>query len=264
MSAELDHAIERLLKRDRMVVLAGLVAMTLLAWAYLITLALRMDMGVSVASMATLKPWTALDAAMMFVMWTVMMIGMMVPSATPMVLLYAHVLRSRAGEAEPLVPTSAFFAGYISVWVGFSAAATLLQWWLEKAVLLSPMMVSTSPIFSGLVLIAAAAYQWTPLKASCLRHCRSPIWYLSTHWRHGVGGAYRMGLQHGAYCLGCCWLLMALLFVGGVMNLLTVAAITIFVLLEKAAPLGRGMGRVGAGILVLSGFAMILFLPASG
>jgi predicted metal-binding membrane protein len=122
------------------------------------------------------------------------------------------------------------------------------------------MMVSTSPIFAGLVLIAAALYQWTPLKESCLRHCRSPVWYLSTHWRHGVGGAYMMGLQHGAYCLGCCWLLMALLFVGGVMNLLTVAAITIFVLVEKAAPLGRGMGRVGSGVLILLGLAMIVGL----
>jgi predicted metal-binding membrane protein len=260
MSAVLDHAVERLLKRDRLVVLTGLLVMTLLAWAYLVVLTLGMDMGGSVSSMAMLKSWNALDALMMFVMWAVMMVGMMVPSATPMVLLYAHVLRSRAGDAEPLVPTSAFFAGYVTVWVGFSAAATLLQWGLEQAALLSPMMVSTSPIFAGLVLIAAALYQWTPLKESCLRHCRSPVWYLSTHWRHGVGGAYMMGLQHGAYCLGCCWLLMALLFVGGVMNLLTVAAITIFVLVEKAAPLGRGMGRVGSGVLILLGLAMIVGL----
>lgn len=264
MSAVLDHAVERLLKRDRLVVLTGLVAMTLLAWAYLVNLALQMDMGESVASMAMLKPWSALDAAMMFLMWAVMMVGMMVPSATPMILLYAHVLRWRASDAEPLVPTSAFFAGYITVWVGFSAAATLLQWWLEQAALLSPMMVSTSPVFAGLVLITAAVYQWSPLKESCLQHCRSPIWYLSTHWRHGIGGAYVMGVQHGAYCLGCCWLLMALLFVGGVMNLLTVAAITIFVLLEKTAPLGRAIGRFGGGILMLSGVAMIFFLPAAG
>ena len=256
----LDHAVERLLRRDRLVVLTGLVVMTLLAWAYLVTLTLRMDMGEGVSSMAMLKSWDALDAATMFVMWAVMMVGMMVPSATPMVLLYAHVLRSRAGDAEPLVPTSAFFGGYISVWIGFSAAATGLQWGLEQAALLSPMMVSTSPKFAGLILIAAAAYQWTPLKETCLRHCRSPIWYLSTHWRDRAGGAYLMGLQHGAYCLGCCWLLMALLFVGGVMNLFTVAAIAIFVLAEKAAPLGRGMGRAGGGVLVVFGMVMILGL----
>jgi predicted metal-binding membrane protein len=208
--------------------------------------------------MATLEPWTALDAGLMFVMWAVMMVAMMVPSATPMVLLYAHVLRSRAGDTEPLVPTGAFFAGYVSVWIAFSAAATTLQWALEQAALLSPMMVSTSPKFGGIVLIAAAVYQWTPAKDTCLRHCRSPIWYLSTHWRHGVGGAYVMGIQHGAYCLGCCWVLMALLFVGGVMNLLCIAAITIFVLIEKLAPFGRGVGRAGAGLLALIGLGLIL------
>jgi predicted metal-binding membrane protein len=195
---------------------------------------------------------------MMFAMWGIMMIGMMVPSAAPMMLLYAHVLRSRSDETEPLVPSAVFFAGYVTVWLCFSVIATLLQWKLEQAALLSPMMVSTSPVIGGVVLIVAAVYQWTPLKNVCLRHCRSPIWYLSTHWRHGVGGAYRMGLEHGAYCLGCCWILMALLFVGGVMNLLCVAAITIFVLLEKVAPFGRGLGRVGSIVLGVIGVAMML------
>jgi predicted metal-binding membrane protein len=260
MSAVLDHAVERLLRRDRLVMLVGLVVITLLAWAYLVSLTLQMDTGESMSSMAMLKPWTALDAVLMFIMWAVMMLGMMVPSATPMVLLYAHVLRSRVSDAEPLVPTGAFFGGYVTVWVGFSAVATALQWSLEQIALLSPMMVSTSPVFGGVVLILAAAYQWTPLKDSCLQHCRSPVLYLSTHWRHGVGGAYLMGIQHGAYCVGCCWVLMALLFVGGVMNLLCVAAITIFVLVEKLAPFGRRAGRAGAGILALIGLGLILGL----
>jgi predicted metal-binding membrane protein len=254
----LDHAVERLLRRDRLVVLGGLVTVTLLAWAYLVILTLRMDAGESMASMAMLEPWSALDAGLMFVMWAVMMVGMMMPSATPMVLLYARVLRSRSGDAEPLVPTGAFLGGYLTVWIVFSAAATTLQWILEQAALLSPMMVSTSPKFGGIILIAAAAYQWTPLKDTCLRHCRSPIWFLSTHWRHGIGGAYLMGIHHGAYCVGCCWILMALLFVGGVMNLLCVAAITIFVLIEKLAPFGRRLGRAGAALLALIGLGLIL------
>jgi predicted metal-binding membrane protein len=258
MVAALDQAIERLLKRDRFVVSAGLVSITLLAWVYLLALALQMDMEGSMSSMVSLRPWTVFDALTMFAMWGIMMIGMMVPSAAPMVLLYTHVLRSQSDDTEPLVPTGVFFAGYVTVWLCFSVLATLLQWKLEQAALLSPMMVSTSPVFGGIVLIAAAVYQWTPLKSVCLRHCRSPIWYLSTHWRHGVGGAYRMGLGHGIYCLGCCWILMALLFVGGVMNLLCVAAITIFVLLEKVAPFGRGLGRVASIALGAVGVAMML------
>lgn len=258
MGAAVNHAVEGLLKRDRFVVSAGLVSITLLAWIYLLGLTLQMEVEGSMSSMAMLRPWTTFDAVMMFAMWGIMMIGMMVPSAAPMVLLYAHVLRSRSGDTEPLVPTGMFFAGYVTIWLCFSVVATLLQWQLEQAALLSSMMVSTSPVLGGVVLIAAAVYQWTPLKNVCLRHCRSPIWYLSTHWRHGVGGAYRMGLEHGIYCLGCCWILMAVLFVGGVMNLLCVAAITIFVLLEKVAPLGRGMGRVGSIVLGAIGVAMML------
>jgi predicted metal-binding membrane protein len=193
----------------------------------------------------------------MFLMWTVMMVGMMTPAAAPMILLYAMVLRKRAKADSPLIPTAAFFAGYVAVWVAFSAAATGAQWGLERAALLSPMMISTSTIFAGIVLIVAGVYQWTPYKNVCLSRCREPVWFLSRIWRDGTAGAFRMGLVHGAFCLGCCWLLMALLFVGGVMNLLSVAAITVFVLVEKVAPFGRGIGRAAALGLVALGVFMI-------
>jgi predicted metal-binding membrane protein len=186
-----------------------------------------------------------------------MMLGMMLPSATPMILLYARVVRHSAKNTEPLIHTSAFLAGYVVVWTVFSVTATAMQYGLEQAALLSPMMISASPVFGGIVLLVAAVYQWTPYKNACLHRCRSPVWFLSTYWRDGANGALRMGLAHGAYCLGCCWALMLLLFVGGVMNLLCIAAITIFVLAEKVLPRGRDIGRVGAIILGLWGFFLI-------
>jgi predicted metal-binding membrane protein len=167
-------------------------------------------------------------------------------------------LRKKARTESPLIPTASFFAGYITVWLAFSAAATGAQWGLERAALLSPMMVSNSTTFAGIVLILAGAYQGTPYKNACLSRCRDPVWFLTRIWRDGSGGAFRMGLAHGSFCLGCCWVLMALLFVGGVMNLLSVAAITVFVLVEKVAPFGRVVGRAAALILVALGIFLIL------
>ncbi len=253
----LDRAVERLIKRDRLVVLGGLIAVTALTWVYLFAIAAEMA---GIAGMAQLRPWTALDASLMFIMWALMMIGMMVPSATPVILLYASVCRRQGNGEQPLVPTGAFMMGYITGWAAFSIAATALQWGLEQTALLSPMMVITSPLFGGLVLIVAGVYQWMPYKNACLSRCRSPIEFLSTHWRASVKGAFVMGLEHGLYCLGCCWALMLLLFVGGVMNLLWVAAIAIFVLVEKVAPFGRVVGQVGAVLFVLAGLAVIVGL----
>lgn len=268
-TAGIDLAVERLLQRDRQVVLAGLVLITIIAWAYLYYLDVQMDMGpmgtvgagataIPMSDMVKLAPWTSADALFMFLMWAIMMMGMMIPSVTPMVLLYARVVRHNAKEVATFVPTGAFFVGYLFIWIGFSAVATGLQWGLEQTALLSPMMVSTSSVFAGIVLIATAVYQWTPYKDACLARCRSPVWFLSTYWRNGAGGAFRMGLSHGSYCLGCCWSLMLLLFVGGVMNLLCVAAITVFVLIEKVAPGGRAIGRVGSVLLGLTGVALLV------
>jgi predicted metal-binding membrane protein len=269
-----DLAVERLLQRDRQVVLVGLILITSLAWVYLYYLTVQMDMvpmdmvqmemadtGATVnpiSALVTLAPWTPTDALFMFLMWAIMMMGMMIPSVTPMVLLYARVVRKNAKEVATFVPTGAFFAGYIVIWISFSAVATGLQWGLEQVALLSPMMVSTSSVFAGIVLIGTAVYQWTPYKDACLARCRSPVWFLSTYWRNGAGGAFRMGLSHGSYCLGCCWSLMLLLFVGGVMNLLCVAAITVFVLIEKVIPRGRDIGRAGSVLLGLTGVALLV------
>ena len=248
--------------RDRIAVLAGLTGVTLLAWTYLLFEATGMgDMSMpSMADMVRVQAWTPTDFLMMFLMWAVMMVGMMVPTAIPMTLVYAAVARKAAAEDSPLPPTALFVAGYIAMWTLFRVGATLAQWGLEQATLLSPMMVSTSPALGAGLLIAAGMYQLTPFKDSCLRHCRTPAHFLSRYWRQGMSGALRMGFEHGAYCLGCCWILMGLLFFGGVMNLLWIAAIAAFVLLEKVIPFGAQGGRVAGvamiliGLLTLAGF----------
>lgn len=254
------EAIEALTRRDRSVIVAGLVGIAALSWIYLIHLSAGMpDMvAIPATAMPAIAPWTATDALMMFVMWAVMMAAMMIPSATQMILLHAAVLRKRGDGQVPGTATGAFAVGYLVVWTGFSALATAMQWCLEQTALLSPMMVTASPYFGAALLIAAGLYQMTPLKEVCLRHCRSPVQFLSAHWRRGNGGAFRMGLDHGAYCVGCCWVLMALLFVGGVMNLLWIAALSAFVLIEKLAPRGILAGRIGGGLMILGGLWLVI------
>jgi len=205
--------------------------------------------------------WTPGYALLMFSMWWLMMIAMMLPSAAPMVLLHAAVTRTgleRADDAGPSAPshrllssTTAFIAGYLVIWGVFSLLAVVAQWTLERAELLSAMMMSTSRFLGSGLLLAAGLWQLTPLKTVCLRHCRSPIRFLSTHWRPGVGGAFRMGTKHGVFCLGCCWFLMALLFYGGVMNLIWIIGLALFVLAEKTMPAGVAFGRV-AGLLLIA------------
>jgi predicted metal-binding membrane protein len=236
---------------------------TALAWVYLAWLAVQMgampaSMGEAVA-MTQLKPWTALDFALMLLMWAVMMVGMMVPSAAPMILMYAMVARRGRARGQAMVPTGVFVSGYAVAWGAFSVGAVVLQWALEQAALLSPMMVSTSPILGGALLIAAGIYQWTPIKDACLRHCRTPIAFLMTAWRPGRLGAFRMGVEHGLYCVGCCWVLMGLLFFGGVMNLLWIAAIAAFVFAEKIAPMGARGGRLSGILLIGAGAAAIAY-----
>lgn len=249
--------VERFLKDDRRIVWVATLGVAAIAWIYLIIMAAGMH-APTIDSMVQLQPWTLTDAVLMFLMWAVMMVAMMVPSATPTILLYARVCRQRRIDGSTLPPTGAFFLGYVAVWTGFSLAATALQWGLEQAALLSPMMVSTSPVFGGLLAIAAGLYQFVPYKSACLQFCRSPVEFLSTHWKHGTLGAFRMGIDRGLYCLGCCWGLMMLLFLGGVMNLLWIAAISLFVLIEKVAPWGSTFGRIGAVFLLAWGLALIL------
>jgi predicted metal-binding membrane protein len=269
-----DTTLETVFRRDRAVVVAALAAITALAWAYTIWLAGSMDMGgtdmgggaamPAMSGMGTmlapaLKPWTSSDFAFMFAMWAVMMVGMMTPSAAPMILLYARVGRQAAAQHKPLAATGWFAGGYLLAWTAFSIVATFGQWGLERAALLTPMMASASRVFGGIVLIAAGLYQWTPWKDACLRHCRAPLQFIQQHggFKHDALGSLAIGFHHGLYCAGCCWALMALLFVGGVMNLLWIAAIAVFVLAEKLVPGGRlltrlaGAGFVAAGIWLL-------------
>ncbi len=247
-----------LARRQRLAILGGLVGVTALAWLELLRMSVEMDGLMQAGIECTLHPWSATDAALTFLMWAVMMVGMMVPSAVPMSMLFARVSRKAAAQGATLAPTFVFALGYVAVWTLFSVGATAAQWGLERAALLSPMLALASPVFGGALLVAVGLYQWSPAKDACLDHCRAPAGFLAAHWRPGISGAFRMGVVHGSYCLGCCWLLMCLLFFGGVMNLLWVAGLTLFVLLEKAVPRGAWLGRLAGAGLIVAGVAQLL------
>jgi len=251
-----------ILKRDRLVVLGGLLLLIVLAWAYLIYLALTMgdmaDMDGMGDVVLKMRPWSVVDGLLMFVMWAIMMIAMMLPSAAPMILIFARVNAKQRDKGNAYIPTAIFTAGYLVVWSVFSLLATGVQWGLQNAALLSSEMVSTSVYLGGTLCVAAGIYQLTPLKQACLKHCRSPLEFVLHHWRPGTAGAFRMGLGHGAFCLGCCWSVMALLFVGGVMNLIWVAIIAIFVALEKIFPNGHWVGRItGLAMIAAGGYLIV-------
>jgi predicted metal-binding membrane protein len=254
------HAV--VLRRDRIVVLSGLAAITALSWVYVVSLTSDMqsmnmgDMGTQMTA-PRMQAWGTADFALTFGMWAVMMVAMMTPSAAPMILMYAAVNRRRWKQQVSYLPTSVFLAGYLVVWAGFSVIATAAQWGLHSASLLSPMMASTRPVLGGTLLVAAGIYQWTPLKHACLKKCRLPLGFVLNEWREGRRGAFLMGLKHGGYCTGCCWSLMALLFVAGIMNLLWVGAIAGFILLEKVVPGGDRLGRVAGVVLVGGGVWMV-------
>jgi predicted metal-binding membrane protein len=247
---------------DRLLILACIVLITLLAWAYLVHLDRQMsahmehDKMMADMGMTMDMPWSAADVFFTFAMWAVMMVGMMAPSALPMLLLFAAT-RAGRGKRGVSLATLTFGLGYIAVWTGFSVGAAVAQWGLHQAALLSAAMASSSGRLTGAILIAAGVYQLTPWKSRCLTHCRSPLGFLMTNWRDGATGGFRMGFRHGAYCLGCCWALMCLLFVVGVMNLICVATLTCFVLIEKIGPAGAIVARiVGAAMVVLGFVAM--------
>jgi len=259
--------LEAVLRRDRLVVIAAILLVAGLAWAYTIYLAWdtgNLGSGSSVGiSIATphMTAWGPADWGAMFIMWAVMMAAMMVPTAAPMILLFATVNRRRQEQQRPYVSTLVFLAGYVVIWVGFAGGATVGNWALHTHGLLSSMAGSTiggatmggssaSSILGGILLLAAGVFQWSPLKYACLSHCRTPMGFLMSDWREGTGGALKMGLKHGVFCLGCCWILMALLFVLGVMNLVWIAALAAFVLLEKVVPRGQMLGRA-AGLLLM-------------
>jgi len=249
------------LKRDRAIVAFGLSGVATLSWIYLIYMDWgmhHMEVGMDMVIMPAMKNWTAWDLVLVFLMWAVMMVAMMVPAASPVILLFAEITRHRKEHHGAFVSTGHFLLGYLAVWTGFSVLATLAQWGLLTVALVSPMMESASKALSEGLLLGAGLFQFSRLKYACLAHCRSPMGFLATEWRDGPFGAFRMGLKHGGYCLGCCWALMGLLFAFGVMNLLWVASISGFVLLEKITSGNQAVSRLG-GLLFIGWAAWIAF-----
>ena len=262
---------ERIVRREQAIIAAGLAAITGLAWYYVVTGA---GTGMSTIAMTTWQfppprpsmpmpgAWDGAYWLTMLLMWWVMMIAMMVPSAAPMILLYARVYRhgqARGQIADPFVPTAVFAAGYLACWLGFSVLATAAQFALERAGLVHGMwMWSTSRALTAALLIAAGLFQLTPLKSACLAHCRSPVAFLAANFSPTRAGAFRLGLVHGAYCLGCCWALMLLLFAAGIMNLVWIAGLAVLVLVEKIAPFGARLSPVIAMLLIGAGIYVAL------
>jgi predicted metal-binding membrane protein len=238
----------------RPTVIVSLAALTILAWLYVIHAARMPGMSTETVDMPGMDMTgmaTPMEPAFfaLFAMWVAMMVGMMLPSVLPNVLLYSAISRQRRETGRAPLSVTAFVGGYLIIWVAFSLIAALVQTRLRVALL--PLAAHSRPaaITAGLVLLLTGVYQWTRFKVDCLSHCRSPVAHFSAHWQEGTKGALRMGLAHGAYCLGCCWLLMALLFVGGVMNTYWIAGLALLVLLEKAVPRGDLLGRLaGAGL----------------
>jgi predicted metal-binding membrane protein len=260
-----------MLNRDRWVVLSGLAAITLLAWAYMVKEAREFSLS-GICQCAGMKmsgpdlhPWSVVSLLALGFMWVEMMVAMMLPSATPMILVFARLNRQRRENHQPYVSTAVFVLGYLGAWAGFSALAAVAQWGLHGAALLSAKMVTRSRTLGVALLIAAGLFQWTPLKNACLKHCRSPLNFLLNDWREGRRGALLMGLRHGSYCIGCCWLLMVLLFVAGVMNLWWIGLLTLFVLAEKVTPPAWRLGRVAGAILIGWGVLMLTsHVPSQG
>lgn len=235
---------------------AGLLTLAALAWWYIAHTAATMGAHAGM-SMPRASAWDLGETLGLAVMWIVMMIAMMIPSVAPVILLFAGVSRRRRVQGVLATPVWVFTLGYLLVWTGYAILAALTQSALHSAALLSPAMASASPMLGGAILVLAGLYQWLPVKGACLAHCRSPLGFFSTEWREGVSGALLMGFRHGSYCVGCCWALMALLFVTGVMNLLWVVAIAGFVLIEKVVPKGRQLGRITGVLLAGWGVWMV-------
>lgn len=263
--------LERLVRRDRMIVLVSVSLIVLIAAWYTVS-----GQGMSMSAldmtrmarpigepmaMGTAPSWSPGYAVLIFLMWWIMMIAMMAPSAAPALLLFTALKRQSSEPDRAPLYGLAFLAGYLVSWAGFSLCAAALQWGLQPIGLISAqMMAVSSKVFAAAILIAAGVYQLTPLKAACLRHCRSPAHFLSEHRRPGLAGALRMGADHGGYCLGCCWALMALLFVGGIMNLWWIAGLAVFVAMEKLLPWGGRFARLSG--LALIGFGLVVGLSA--
>jgi predicted metal-binding membrane protein len=266
-----DAALAAALRRERLIALGAMLLIAVLAWTWLVREAARMA-GMDMPGMADVRmnhlqmmspaftAWSRSLALYLFGMWFVMMIGMMVPSAAPMVLLYLGVARHAERGGQRFASAAWFLLGYLLAWGAFSMGATLAHWALESAAMMTPAMRTANRAAGALVLIAAGIYQWLPVKDACLTHCRAPLSFIQQHggFQPSAGGAMRLGLLHGLYCVGCCWALMLVLFAVGVMNLLWIAALMCVVLAEKLVPRGRWIARIVGAVATASGLAMLL------
>jgi predicted metal-binding membrane protein len=260
------------LRRDPIVIVLALTLLTALAWSYLLWLSADMQVGgmdmtgfrMIPSGMALMvpadTPWLPIEFAFVFLMWTVMMVAMMTPSAVPMFLMYARVGRQTEEHGRPLTATVWFVTGFFLVWAAIALLATLAQWAFERAALLDFKMTNTSNVVGGLLFVAAGSYQWTKLKDICLAECQTPFAFLIRHggFRGDAAGCLMLGLRHGAYCVGCCWALTTLLFVGGVMNLLWIVLLALLILLEKVSSFGRQIAPLAGGVFVAAGVWLLL------
>lgn len=254
-------SLELILKKDRYILIAGLFFLCALSWWYIIYLYQQMhpmNMDAFLFAMPMTPHWTLSDFVLLFFMWLVMMIAMMVPSVAPLVLIFAMVNRQKREMQNPFVPAGYLLGGYFIVWTLFSFLATILQWFFQKISWLNPEMVVTNRILGGVMLIAAGLFQFTPLKTRCLNYCRNPVDFIHHRWKQGKAGALKMGIGNGVYCLGCCWTLMILLFVTGIMNVLWIALIAAFVLVEKLLPGVKWVSYVGGAGLIAYGIWILI------
>lgn len=252
----------RLARRD-LFAAGALVLLTLAGWAYMIREARAMDLSGHCACFGIhiggpdAQSWAWAEFSGLFLMWAEMMAAMMLPTIFPTVIILARLNANRRAQGRAQAPSSGLITGYLVVWTLFSVICTFLQWKLHQAAILSPQMVSVSPFASAAILFAAGAYQFSPAKNACLRRCRSPLDLLMKEWQDRWVGAFKMGLRQGAFCTGCCWGLMLILFAVGVMNLWWIAILTIYVLCEKIAPAAQ-IVRITAGVALI-GWAFLLF-----
>jgi predicted metal-binding membrane protein len=250
--------LELALRHDRIIVIAGLGLVTFVSWWWILALSSDMYGSMTGASAwAMTAAWDVRHMLLLVGMWTVMMVAMMLPSATPMIMLYMAVIR-RNHPGAVAKNAYALVGGYLLVWMAFSVAAAVGQRLLTSHAIVSAMMSLTDTRVGAAVLLAVAVYQFTPIKRDCLDACRSPLMLITTYWRPGMSGAFTMGLRHGVFCLGCCWALMLLLFAGGVMNMWVIGGLTLFVLVEKTTPIGRTASYLGGLVLAAIGLWLLI------
>ena len=254
-----EMEIERLIRKDKIIVLLLLAGLALMAWTYMVHMAPPSTSGMVMGEASPcMMQWGFPDILLSLVMWSIMMVAMMLPAATPMVLMFASVNRQQNQQSVSLISTGSFVLGYLIIWIVYSGISAIVQWGLHSAALLSHSMVISSPVLGGSLLLAAGVFQWTPFRDACMKKCRSPLGFILSEWREGKAGALIMGIKHGMYCVGCCWILMSLSLVLGVMNLLWMAVLTVFMVLEKTGAVGSWLSRAAGLVFIVWGLTIII------